>query len=125
MKRFVLLLFVATAALGVWAEDGYAYLTFETTDGTRVSVDVSGLTLSISGNTLVAGERSFVLTNLSRMYFSAADETVTGIVSTEAVDVTDAGEVFDLQGHRVARTDMLKGVYIVKSGEKSYKLVVR
>lgn len=125
MKRTAFLLFAVTAALGAWAKDGYAYLTFETTDGAKVSVSVSGLALNVSGNTLIAGEKSFVLTNLSRMYFSTGDETVTGVVSLEDGIADDAAEVYDLQGHRVNRADARKGVYIVRSGEKSYKIVVR
>ena len=65
------------------AESAYPYLTFETTDGAKVSVSTTALTLSISGNTLTAGSEEFTLTNLSKMYFSETNETVTGIDSMD------------------------------------------
>ena len=35
--------------------DSYTYLTFETTDGSKVSVNITSLSLSVSGTTLTAG----------------------------------------------------------------------
>ena len=79
MKKKAVLLFLAlVGALAVHAEDAYTYLTFETTDGARVSVPVASLTLTISGHTLTAGTQSFTLSNLTKMYFSTGDET-TGV----------------------------------------------
>ena len=75
MKKIVLLLMTLVGALTVQADEAYAYLTFETTDGARVSVPVSSLTLTVSGTTLTAGSQSFTLSNLSKMYFSNVDET--------------------------------------------------
>ncbi len=54
--------------------DEYAYLTFETANGKKISVSISSLTLTISGNTLVAGSESFMLSSLTKMYFSQSDE---------------------------------------------------
>ena len=102
------MLFAVTAAWGAWAEDGYAYLTFETTDGAKVSVSVSGLALNVSGNTLVAGEKSFVLTNLSRMYFSTTDETISGIEEINSATLDEATAIYDLQGHKVSKEQMRK-----------------
>lgn len=58
--------------------DSYTYLTFETTDGSKVSVNITSLSLSVSGTTLTAGSQQFTLTNLSKMYFTSGDMT-TGI----------------------------------------------
>ena len=55
MKKIALLLITLVGTLSMQAEDAYSYLTFETTDGTKISVPVSSLTISISGNTLTAG----------------------------------------------------------------------
>ena len=57
----------------------YSYLTFETTDGAKVSVSTTGLSLSISGTMLTAGSQTFSLSNLSKMYFSVSDEQTTSL----------------------------------------------
>ena len=67
MKKIALLLITLVGTLSMQAEDAYSYLTFETTDGTKISVPVSSLTISISGNTLTAGSQQFTLTNLSKI----------------------------------------------------------
>ena len=106
----------------------YTYLTFETTDGAKASVSVtSDVSLSISGTTLTIGSQSFTLTNLSKMYFSASDETATSIETIENSQLTidNSTDIYDLQGHKVTKTQMKKGVYIVKTKQGTYKMVVR
>ena len=104
--------------------DVYTYLTFEMTDGAKVSVAISSLTLTINGNTLTAGSQTFTLSNLSKMYFSNTDET-TGIEETTSATLEEAAEIYDLQGHRIAKEQMTKGVYIVKTKSKTQKIVVK
>jgi hypothetical protein len=77
MKRILLSLMALVGALTMQA-DSYTYLTFETTDGSKVSVNITSLSLSVSGTTLTAGSQQFTLTNLSKMYFTSGDMT-TGI----------------------------------------------
>jgi len=106
----------------------YTYLTFETTDGAKASVPVtSDVSLSISGTTLTIGSQSFTLTNLSKMYFSTSDETATSIETIENSQLTidDSTDIYDLQGHKVTKAQMKKGVYIVKTKQGTYKMVVR
>ena len=143
MKRFVLLLTVLVGALTAQASGGsdYPYLTFETTDGAKASIPVSSLTMTINGNTLTAfdvssaergGDQQFTLTNLAKMYFSTNDETAAGIENVN--DNENYTEIYDLQGKRlqVSMADgkslngqLPKGVYIVKTKEKTYKMMVR
>lgn len=111
-----------TGTLASHAED-YAYLTFETTDGAKTSVKVSSLSLTISGTTLTAGSRSFTLSNLTKMYFSTDDETTTGISETMAADLSEATEIFDLNGRKVTKDQMQRGVYIVKTKNGSHKII--
>ena len=106
------------------AERAYNFLTFEMTDGAKVSVAISSLTLTINGNTLTAGSQTFTLSNLSKMYFSNTDET-TGIKETTSTTLEEAAEIYDLQGHRIAKEQMTKGVYIVKAKSKTQKIVVK
>ena len=115
------------------------YLTFETTDGAKTSVDVSSLpvTINLDNSTLTIGSQAFALADLSKMYFSTQSET-TGISeelrvkSEECLDRRPEGEsqfatatFYDLQGHQVTRAQMKKGVYIAKSNNKTYKIVVK
>lgn len=133
MKKIVLLLMTLAGALTVqgrvhtlqeMAERAYNFLTFEMTDGAKVSVAISSLTLTINGNTLTAGSQTFTLSNLSKMYFSNTDET-TGIEETTSATLDEAAEIYDLQGHRIAKEQMTKGVYIVKTKSKTQKIVVK
>ena len=122
MKKIALLFLILVGTLTAMA-DGYTYLTFETTDGAKASVDVSSLTLTISGTTLTAGSQTFTLSNLSKMYFSAVDET-TGIESISSETIDEAADVYDLQGHKVSKEQMRKGVYIVKTKQGTHKIVI-
>ena len=124
MKKFVVFLTMMVGTLVVHAAD-YTYLTFETTDGAKASVSVGNLTLSISGTTLTAGSQSFTLSNLSKMYFSTSDETTTGIEDITNAALDEATDIYDLQGHKVTKEQMRKGVYIVKTKNRTYKMVVR
>lgn len=124
MKKLFLLLTVLVTTLTVQAE-GYTYLTFETTDEAKASVSVENLTLTINGTTLTAGSQQFTLSNLSKMYFSTSDETATGIEEINGASIEEATDIYDLQGHKVSKEQMRKGVYIVKTNSRTYKMVVR
>ena len=124
MKKILLLLTMLVGTVTAQAED-YTYLTFETTDGAKASVSVaSDVTLTISGTTLTVGSQSFTLTNLSKMYFSNTDET-TGIEEITSATLDEATDIYDLQGHKVSKDQMRRGVYIVKAKNKTYKMVVK
>ena len=137
MKKFFLLLVALIGAFTAQAGT-YAYLTFETTDGAKVSVPLEALSLTVSGNTLTAGSQAFVLANLAKMYFTETDESAT--TGIEAVDngqltMDNATEIYDLQGKKVknrelsngklSNSQLPKGAYIVKTKEKTYKLIVK
>jgi hypothetical protein len=122
MKKIALTLLILVGTLTAQA-DGYTYLTFETTDGTKASVAIESLTLSINGTTLTAGTQSFTLTNLAKMYFSTTDESTTGIESISIESLDEATDIYDLQGHKVTKEQMRRGVYIVKTKSKTYKMV--
>jgi ethanolamine utilization protein EutA (predicted chaperonin) len=123
MKKIILFMTMLVGTLTAQASD-YTYLTFETTDGAKVSVSVSNLTLSISGTTLTAGTQSFTLSNLSKMYFSNTDET-TGISEVMKANLDEATEIYNLQGHKVSKDQMRRGVYVIKTKQGTFKLNVR
>ena len=126
MKKIILFLTMLVGAMAAQAGD-YAYLTFETTDGSKVSVYVaSDVTLTISGTTLTAGTQSFTLANLSKMYFTTSDETsTTGISEVMKTDLDEATEIYDLQGHKVTKDLMRRGVYVIKTKQGTFKLNVK
>lgn len=125
MKKIVLL-FLAMMGLSVaHADNSYTYLTFETTDGARISVPASQLKMTIRGNTLSTGEQTFTLANLSKMYFTATDETTTGISTATTATIDEATEVYDLNGRRIDNRNLPKGVYIVKTKDRTYKMTVK
>ena len=120
MRKLLLLLLMSVSVLMVQA-GVYHYLTFERTDGEKVSIDVSSLTLAIDGNTLTAGSESFVIGDLVKMYFSASDETTVTSIDTYLLE--EAAEIYDLKGNRVSKLQTKDGVYVVKTKDGNYKLV--
>ena len=126
MKKVLLFITFMIGMLTVHAEE-YAYLTFETTDGAKISVPASSLTITISGTTLTAGTQSFTLSNLDKMYFSTSDLT-SGIESLENVRLTidEATDIYDLQGRKVSKDQLRSGqVYIVKTKSGIYKIAMQ
>lgn len=127
MKCFILGILMMVGTLPTMAGN-YPYLTFELTDGAKVSVSVSSLSLSVNGNTLKTGAQTFTISNLSKMYFSSTDETNGGATAIEELTADDleGKEIYDLNGHRLDSDAQLpRGVYIVKSKNKTCKIVVR
>ena len=126
MKCFILGILMMVGTLPTMAAS-YPYLTFELTDGTKVSVSVSSLTVSVNGTTLKAGSQTFTISNLAKMYFSSTDETsgATAIDELTADDL-EGKEIYDLNGHKLdSDTQLPRGVYIVKSKNKTCKIVVK
>ena len=127
MKKIALLLMTLVGGvLAMQADDNYTYLTFETTDGAKVSVSVSSLpvTINLDNSTLVIGNETFELADLSKMYFSTQSET-TGIQEISSATIDEAADIYDLQGHKVTKEQMRKGIYMVKTKNKTYKMIVR
>lgn len=125
MKKIILFLTMMVGVLTAQAED-FTYLTFETTDGAKASISVAtDVTLSFSGTTLTVGTQSFTLTNLSKMYFSATDESTTGISEVMKADLDEATEIYDLQGKKVSKDQMHRGVYVIKTKQGTFKLNVK
>lgn len=127
MKKVLLFLMTMMGATAQ-ADDGtYSYLTFETADGAKTSVALSSsqTVLALSDGTLAVGNLSFSLADLSRMYFSTSDETATGIQELRVADLDDAADIYDLQGRKVVKAQMRKGIYVVKTSNGTYKVNVK
>ena len=127
MKKIVLLLMTLVGGgLAVQAEDTYTYLTFETTDGAKVSVSVSSLpvTINLDNSTLAIGNETFALADLSKMYFSTQSET-TGIQEINSATIDEATDIYDLQGHKVTKAQMRHGIYVIKTKQGTRKVSVK
>ncbi len=124
MKRIILFLTMLVGTLTAQAGD-YTYLTFETADGAKASVDVSSLPVTINLD-ITIGNQTFALADLSKMYFSPTDET-TGISEGLRVnsEEADTATFYDLHGKKVDKSQLSKGVYIVKTKQRTYKMVVK
>lgn len=115
--------------------DSYPYLTFQQSDGTTVSMDVTSLMMTFSDGKLIASNgtdsKELSVEDLMRMYFSEKD--VTGIQNVEVSDSDGEVEVFSLQGICYGKYSTLQsfqssaeaGVYIVKVNGKTQKIMVR
>ncbi|MBQ4229118.1 MAG: hypothetical protein II675_04880 [Bacteroidaceae bacterium] len=108
MKKTLLTLLLVIGTPAAYAE-GYSYLTFETTDGMKISVSVESLTLSISNNTLTAGSKTFTLSNLSKMFFSETDETATDIREVTSAALTTPSTSMTCKDRRCRKTRCAMG----------------
>ena len=126
MKKLLLSLITLMGSLAAQADTTYPYLTFELTDGSKASVAISSdISLTFSGTTLTIGQEAFELTNLSKMYFSTSDQTTTGISAVHAIDSDEVEAIYDLQGRQVSRSEMRRGIYIIKTKNGTSKVNVR
>lgn len=127
MRKLLLSLMVMMTMLTVQANDkSYTYLTFETTDGAKASIGMASLKLTFSGTTLMIGTESFPISNLSKIYFTASDESSsTGIEYVKTATINESDAIYDLQGHQVTKGQMKRGIYIVKAKDRTYKMVFR
>ena len=122
MKKTILLTSMMVGALTAQVAD-YHYLTFETTDGAKTSVSVTSLSISIADGKLTAGGQTFDLSSLSKMYFTTASET-TGIsvVKNSQLTIDNDAEIYDLQGRKLSKDQMLRGIYVVKTKNGTFKV---
>ena len=126
MKKIILLLTMLVGVFTAQAED-YTYLTFETSDGAKTSVDVSSLpvTINLDNSTLNIGDKTFTLADLSKMYFSTTDETTTGIQEVSVITLDEAVDIYDIHGRKVNKEQMRRGIYIMKTKQGTRKVSVK
>lgn len=134
MKKLVLTTLITLGTLQAQAYD-YPYLVFQNTEGTTTAFAVESLTITISDGKLVAknaeGTQSFTLGDLSKMYFTRQAD-LTGISNTDTSE-DEIVEVFTTGGVNLgkylnvneAKSSLKPGLYILKSKQKSYKIVIK
>ena len=122
MKKIYLILTLLAGTITAQADD-YPYLTFETSNGEKVSIEFSSdLSLVFSSATLKVGnQQTFNLKDLKKMYFSPVSQT-TGI-STVTTDDYKIYGYYDLQGRPVEQPT--KGIYVIKTSKGTKKVYVK
>ena len=122
MKKSILILALFVGTITAQADD-YPYLTFETSNGEKVSIEFSSdLSLVFSSTTLKVGnQQTFNLKDLKKMYFSPVSQT-TGI-STVTTDDYKIYGYYDLQGRPVEQPT--RGIYVIKTSKGTKKVYVK
>ncbi len=135
MKNRLVAIFTAVLATVSAYADDYGFFIFQKTDGTLVSLASESLSMIFSDGKLVVtnGTESCTLSlsELSKMFFSAADAT--GIDSAQTTDGDSRLEIFSVQGISLgsfgsldaARKSLPSGAYIVKTNGRTFKIAVK
>ncbi len=137
MKKTLLPLLLLFFAVGVKAQT-YKYLTFTNTDGEETSIAALGTVITFDGTNVIAKTTdsetyTFSLATLHTMRFA---ETATAIAqATLSASQNSPVEVYDTTGRLVLRqranaTEKLsevlpQGIYIIRTGGKTQKRIVR
>jgi hypothetical protein len=125
MKKQIMTMMVMIASVTAQAEnDDYPYLTFETADGAKTSISTASLTINIQDGKLKAGSMELTIADLSKMYFSTSDET-TGIEEVTTTTLDETADIYDLQGRKVTKDQMRRGIYVVKTKSGIRKVRVK
>lgn len=127
-KTIILAMLCILSSLSMRAGD-YQYLVFTLSDGTTQAVTASDLSISFTGDNLVAtcGNETVAtlpLASLTSMEFS--NDGTTGISSALFTNSSNSeGEWFDLNGRKLDGTPTARGVYILKNASKTIKVTIR
>ena len=132
MKKVLVLLTAITVGSNLLADD-FTYLTVENNDGTTTTMTANGLTITFSDGKLIATNGaenwSLPLSGLKKMYFSNTDAISNQLVETEDGEVTvysTSGIVMGkYQSIGEAKSQLKKGVYVIKSGSETLKITVK
>ena len=133
MKKFVFVLVLSLCALWTQAAS-YPYLVFTNTAGTLTAMDVTDLTLTVSGTNLQvsnsAEQVTFVLTDLSAMQFSVDGVTlaVDNILRADSPIrlFTPAGIcIGSFESLRHAAASCPAGTDVISDGSNSQTIVIQ
>lgn len=132
MKKVLVLLTAMTVGSNLLADD-FTYLTVEKNDGTTTTMTANGLTITFSNGQLIANNGtenwSLPLSGLKKMYFSNTDAISHPLSDTGDSEVTvysTSGIVMGkYQSIGEAKSQLKKGVYVIKSGSETLKITVK
>ena len=135
MKKIVIIMLIVLAGSTTALSDDYTYpyLVIQSADGSTASISVSSLTLTVADGKLVVtngeGTQQLTLSDLLKMYFSTSPTAIS--MSTASQD--QSVEVFTMAGVRIgqydtvdkARTSVRSGIYVMKSKNRTFKVVIK
>ncbi len=132
MKKTILMILLCIFSSLTMRAGDYQYLVFTLSDGTTQAVTATDLSITFTGDNLVAtsGNETLAtlpLSTLASMEFST-DGSTTGISQINVNQlITDADTViYDMQGRQMPQGASLpKGVYIVKNNNRTLKVNIR
>ncbi len=136
MKKMLLAMLLAAGTLHAVADSyAYPYLAFQKADGTVVSIGVESLNMTFGDGSLLAANdqtsKTFVVSELTRMYFTTEDTGISGVVSDDA-DYGPA-RVYTPSGAFVGAFESLDeakdaakgGVFIIRQNGRTLKVIAR
>lgn len=134
MRKFLCAIAALLSVVPAVHAADYDYLVFETADGGTQSVAVESLVMTFEDGMLVARngstELSYPVADLSAMYFASVPTSVgTAVASSGSDDVV----VYSISGVCLgrygsvaqAKSSLAGGVYIMKSGGSTVKVIVK
>ena len=130
MRKAIILSLLTILTLGTRAAD-YEYLVFTLNDGTTQAVTATNLAISVGNDQLVVTDNNgttlatFPLASLTKMEFSNDSTTDIHIVDRSALAIDENADIYDLQGRKVTREQMKRGVYVIKTKNGTHKVNVR
>ncbi len=133
MKKVLTIIALMLLVVAKGFADDYGYLTVQKQDGTEQSFVATGLKLTFSSGKMIAEQNgsstTLTLSELSKMFFS---KTATSIDRATSVAEDAELNVYTIDGvskGKVANAldvqKMGRGVYIIKQGNKTAKVVVK
>lgn len=132
MKKVIsVLLGGMLCSLIAYAEDSQ-WLTFKMTDGTEVSVEAADLIINYNaGKLLITGptvDRELIVAELESMQFTSEAAGLKNIIAEEgsgnfSVYTASGMEAGSFSSINDVRKALPSGVYIIRSGEKSFKII--
>ena len=128
MKKLLLIMSLLMGLASNMKAADYNYLVFTMTDGTTQSIAVTGLQLSFTDGNLTATNGtetlSIPLTDMQKMAFS--NDGTSGIDNAQfTIDNSQCTSYYTLDGRRLNGKPTVKGVYIVKTEIKTFKMTVK
>ena len=126
MKKYAIFIALFIAGLSLNAEN---YLIFKQKNDNEQALTLSSVVIKFADGQVQATDGKDALTldlsTMQSLIFSKTPTTSIETVTNEEVQQQNM-QVYDLNGRRVNAYDhSLQGVYIVKEGEKSRKILVR
>ena len=125
-KRIIILSLLAAISGQILAEE-YGFMVFTLNDGSTQSIPAKELSMSFTGGNLTAksgtSTLTIPLTDLKSMVFSNDEASGIGQVDSKTTD--NVTGIYNLQGHKVSKELLRKGVYMVKTQNGTHKMTIK